>query len=475
MKKENIFDIIVIGAGSGGLNIASFINRVGLKVLLIDKSNAHIGGDCLNFGCVPSKALIHVARTVREAQRATRFGLTVSGEVDWQKVRSYIQQKQDIIRTHENADWFRSKGMSVVLGKASFVSKNTVAVNEVAYQGKKIVLATGSRPRVLEGKGIEQVTRVLNNENVFTMETLPQSLLVLGGGPIGIEIAQALSYLGSKVTVVDPGTQILSKEDRDIADVLQGQMKNEGVQFLLEHTLKEFTSPTEAVFMTNDGIEVRVTFDAVFIGIGRVLNIEGLELEKAGIEIDEKGKLVVDAYLSTTNKNVFACGDVAGNYQFTHAAEMHASVILKNFFSPFKKKFNGDSISWTTYTTPEIATFGVQETELKKRNIAYIVLVSDFNEDDRAITDEYQYGKAKLFITEKGKVLGGTLVAPHAGELIQELVLAQTNGLSVRSLFNKTYAYPTASRINKRLVSSYFASKLTATTNTLLRFLYRLF
>lgn len=475
MNKENTFDIIVIGAGSGGLNIAAFMNRVGLRVLLIDKSDSHIGGDCLNFGCVPSKALIHVARTVHEAKKAGEFGLVVEGRVDWLKVRSYIKEKQDIIRKHENADWFRAKGITVVLGSATFASKNSVLVDGVVYHGKKIVLATGSRPRLLVGQGIEKVARVLNNENIFTMAELPQNLLVLGAGPIGIEIAQALSFLGSKVTVVDPGTQILGKEDAEIAGVLAQQLKKDGVDIMLGHALKEFTSPTEAFVVSGAGNEVPVTFDAVFVSIGRVLNTEGLDLEKAGIKVDAKGKLLVDAYLRTTNKDVLVCGDVAGNFQFTHAAEMHASVILKNFFSPFKKKFNADSISWTTFTTPEVATFGVQETELKKRGIIYKALVSDFSEDDRAITDGYTYGLAKLFVSAKGKILGGTMVSPNAGELISELVLAEASDLSVDVLFNKTYAYPTATRINKRLVSGHFAAKLTPTANALLRRLYRLF
>lgn len=471
--KENTFDIIVIGAGSGGLNIAGFMNRVGFRVLLIDKSDAHIGGDCLNFGCVPSKALIHVARIVRAAKNASAFGVGTSGNPDWSKVRAYIKEKQDIIREHENAEWFRKKDMTVVLGVASFVSKNQVAVDGVVYSGKKIVLATGSRPRTLTGQGIEKVARVLNNENIFTMDSLPARILFLGAGPIGIELAQALSHLGSQVTVVDPGTQILGKEDREMAEVVQKELEKEGVEFRLGYALKEFTGPNEALCESKEKGAETFQFDAVFVGIGRVLNTEGLSLEKAGIQMDEKGKLIVDPYLRTTNKNVFTCGDIAGNFQFTHAAEMHASVILKNFFSPFKKKFSGDAISWTTYTTPEVATFGVGEAELKKRGVAYTVLASDFSEDDRAITDEYQYGKTKLCIDKKGKILGGTMVAPNAGELIAELVLAQKSGLGVGALFNKTYAYPAASRINKRLASSFFASKLTDPIKTLLRMLYK--
>ena len=470
MKQQ--FDIIVIGAGSGGLNIASFMNRVGFKVLLIDKTDAHIGGDCLNFGCVPSKALIHVSRQIRDAKKAGAFGITPSGSVSWEKVRTYIKQKQEIIREHENAQWFKDKGMTVLLGAASFASKNSVVVDGIEYCAKKIVIATGSRPRTLQGQGIEKILNVLSNENIFSMDSLPSRLLVLGAGPIGIEIGQALCVLGSEVTIADPGAYILGKEDPAIVAVLQNQMVQEGVQFLLGYKLKEFISSTEAVFLKETGEEVTVSFDAVFVGIGRALNTEGLALEKAGIACDEKGKLVVDPYLRTTNKNVYVCGDVAGNFQFTHAAEMHAGVILRNFFSPFKKKFSGDSISWTTYTTPEIATFGIQEQELKKRAIPYQLLSTNFEEDDRAITDEYQYGKSKLFINRKGVVLGGTMVAPNAGELIQELVLAQTSKLTVQALFNKTYAYPAASRVNKRVITEFFAHKLTPFTKKILKLLY---
>ncbi len=469
---ENTFDIIVIGAGSGGLNIASFMNRTGFKVLLIDKSDAHIGGDCLNFGCVPSKALIHVSRLVRDAKKAEAFGVTTSGSVSWENVRSFIKEKQDIIREHEHAEWFRKKGMRVVLGTASFTSKNSVEVDGIVYIAKKIVLATGSRPRALVGQGIEKVSNVLTNENIFSMDSLPPRLLVVGAGPIGIEIGQALCALGSSVTVADPNGHILGKEDSVIADVLQVQMEQEGVTFLLRYALKEFISSTEAIFSNETGEEVTVSFDAVFIGIGRVLNTEGLALEKAGIACDEKGKLVVDDYLRTTNKKVFVCGDIAGNYQFTHAAEMHAGILLRNFFSPFKKKFTAEGISWTTYTTPEVATFGLQEAELIKQHTAYTVLATDFTEDDRAITDEYQYGKAKLFIHKTGTILGGTMVAPHAGELIQELVLAQSKKLGVQALFNKTYAYPTASRINKRVATQFFADKLTPFTKKILKLLY---
>ncbi len=472
MKKDfNNFDIIVIGAGSGGLNIAGFMNRAGFRVLLIDKSGEHIGGDCLNFGCVPSKALIHVARMVYEARRAEAFGVHAQGAADWKKVREYIKEKQNIIREHENAEWFKSKGMTVLLGKAEFSSRNSVTVDGAEYFAKKIVIATGSRPRILTGQGIEKVRHVLNNENIFDMDELPRKLLVIGAGPIGMEIAQALRFLGSEVVVSERSNTILGKEDPEMSGIVLEEMKKQGINFRFGTTLKEFVSETEAVSTNTTGREEKISFDAVFIGIGRALNTEGLALEKAGIEMKD-GKITADEYLRTTNKNVFLCGDIAGGFQFTHAAEMHAGVILNNFFSPFKKKFSGDNISWVTYTTPEVASFGLWEAELKKRGAKYTILESDFSEDDRAITDDYRYGKTKIFISPKGKILGGTMVAPNAGELIQELILANSAGLSIKNIFNKTYPYPTAARINKRLASAHFAGKLTEFNKKLLRWLY---
>ena len=467
------FDVIVIGAGSGGLNIAGFMNRVGFRVLLIDKSDEHIGGDCLNFGCVPSKALIHAARMVHEAKKSRQFGIEVSGVADWRKVRAYIKDRQAIFREHENAAWFAKSGMTVVLGRAAFATANSVVVNGKEYYGKNIVIATGSRPRLISGQGIEKLSRVLNNENIFDMEDLPKKLLVIGAGPIGTEIAQALAFLGVEVVVSDSGSMILGKEDPEIAEVLMKKMQEHGVVFQMEHSLKEFTSPNEAVLTNAKGGEVNITFDAVFVGVGRALNIEGLDLEKAGIVLNERGSIEVDEYLRTSNRHVYLCGDIAGNYQFTHAAEMHAGVILRNFFSPLKKKFRGDHIAWTTFTNPEIATFGLQENEIKKRSMEYRILATDFSEDDRAITDDYQYGKSKLFVTTDGKVLGGTMVAPNAGELVQELILANSANISIEKLFAKTYPYPSAGRINKRAISVFMAHKLTEVSKKILKLLYR--
>ncbi|HLE24897.1 MAG TPA: NAD(P)/FAD-dependent oxidoreductase [Thermodesulfobacteriota bacterium] len=465
------YDIIVIGAGSGGLNIAGFMNRAGFKVLLIDKSDRRIGGDCLNSGCVPSKALIHVARLLKNAKEASRFGLTVNGKTDIKKVLGYVKEKQEVIRVHENAEHFRKIGMDVALGEARLTGPDLVTVGNETYRGKKIILATGSRPRKLNVPGIGNV-RYETNETIFDLEKLPEHLLVIGGGPIGIELGQAFRHLGSKVTVVEMDSKFLPKESPEIADVLHRRMVSEGVDFIFNATVKEFPSSNQAIIVNKDKKEIRLDFDTVLVSIGRDYNINGLSLEKAGIELENNGKkLKVDEYLRTTNKRVFVSGDVAGSYQFTHAAEVHAGVIINNFFSPFKKKLNNDHMAWVTYTSPEVATFGLNEEQLKQRGISYEKVVFDFEEDDRAIVDESHDGKLLLFIA-KDKILGGSMVAENAGELSQELILANSSGLKLKHIFGKVYPYPTASRVNKRIISLYYANKLTPFAKRVLHLFY---
>jgi len=475
-----MYDIIVIGAGSGGLNVASFMNSIGLKVLLLERSDEQIGGDCLNTGCVPSKALIHVARMQHSANLLSVFGPQVKGEIDLEKVMSYVKNAQATIRIHENAEYFRSKGMDVVLGKATFAGKNAVKVGDSIYHGKKIILATGSRPRTLTIPGVEEVersARLYTNENIFSLTNLPKRLLVIGAGPIGIELGQAFRHLGSEVTIMTNDAKILPREDSTLASILYERLKEDGVVFHFgKNTLRFEKGDTLVVEDSTTKTAEKLYFDAVLVSIGRILNTDGLELEKAGIKTDERGKILVDGYLRTTNKQVFVCGDVAGQHQFTHAAELHAGVIIKNMFTPFfKKKLTTDTLSWVTYTTPELATYGLNEIELKKRKIEYKVLESSFAEDDRAITDDAKYGYTKMFVDSKTKkILGGTMIAPNAGELIQELIMAITNGLTTSAIFNKIYPYPTAGRINKRVVTNGERGRLTSSVKRLLRFFFSL-
>jgi len=475
---EKMYDIIVIGAGSAGLSVGVTMNKFGFKVLMIAKTDKEIGGECLNDGCVPSKALIHVSRILKTAKKARAFGLSITGTPDFKKAIAYVHEKQEIIRKHENAKELREDGIDIVLGEAKFVGKKEVEVNAAKFKGKNIVIATGSKARKLDVPGVEKI-QYLTNGNVFSIDNLPENILVVGGGPIGIEIAQALNSFDRKVTVVQRGGMILEHDDEQVATILLHQLRQEGIECLLNADVESFTSPNTAVVKMKSGEIRNLHFDAVFAGIGRESTLEPLQLQCAGVQV-ENSKIVVDKYLRTTNKNIFLCGDIAGDLLFSHAAEFHARILINNFLSPSKKKLNNDHMSWVTFTDPEIASFGLNEKQLKDRGIRYEKLEQDFGGDDRAITDNYQYAKLILFISmgnlfQNEKILGGTMVAPNAGELIQELILANTSGLSINAIFNKIYPYPVASRVNQHLIVMHRQKRLSSGVKKVLQFAYKIF
>lgn len=454
-KKE--YDIIIIGGGSAGLGALGMAQEFGWKPLMIDKEEAHIGGDCLNFGCVPSKALIHLAKQFHGARKASQFGLEVKGKADMKSILNYVHSKQAVIRAHESADYIRAQGVDLKIGTAAFTDEETIHVGDEYFTAPRIILATGSRPRHIPFKGIDQV-KVFTNENLFyEMTELPDKLLVVGGGPIGCEMAQTFQRFGSEVTIIDMADRILNKERQEYSEILTEQLTKEGITIINKAKLSEFTSSTTAQIEV-DGGNKEIQFDAVLMAIGRVLNLEDLQLEKGKIETGERGKLVLDEYLRTSNQRVFASGDAAGKYQFSHAAELHTNILRHNFKSNFDKKYDARHMSWVTFTQPEIASFGLGEDYLQKNGIEYWRQDQDFSKDDRAIVDEYTYGKITLFLTpktfwnKKRKILGGSIIAPNAGELMQELTLAMEAELPIESIYEKLYAYPVASRINQQTV-----------------------
>lgn len=455
-KKE--YDIIIIGGGSAGLGALGMAQEFGWKPLLIDSDEKNIGGDCLNFGCVPSKALIHLAKQFHGARKASNFGITVEGKANMKKILNYVHDKQAVIRHHESADYIRSQGVDLKIGVASFVDEKTIKVNDAFFTAPRIIIATGSRPRHIPFKGIEQV-KVFTNENLFyEMDGLPETMLVVGGGPIGCEMAQTFQRFGSQVTLIDMADRILNKEKEEYSHILEDQLRKEGVNIINKAKLLEFTGPNTAKIEVNGEKVMEVNHEVVLMAIGRVLNLEKLDLAKANIETGERGHMILDDYLRTSNKRVFASGDAAGMYQFSHGAELHTKLLKHNFQNNFDKKHQADHLSWVTFTQPEIATFGLTEDYLSKNEIEHWRQDQDFSKDDRAIVDEYTYGKITLYLTPKGfwnkkrKILGGTIIAPNAGELMQELTLAMEAELPIDTIYDKLYAYPVASRINQQTV-----------------------
>jgi len=471
-----IYDLIVIGAGSGGLSVGLGLHELGFKVLLIEKSDASIGGECLNNGCVPSKAFIHISKEIYQARNVDQYGLQQSGEVDLRAIWNKVQVAQEKIRGHENADFFRQQGLEVVLGRAEFSGPQEVVVEGVRYKGKRVAIATGSKPRKLQVPGVDKVD-YYDNENLWQLAQLPKRMLFVGAGPISMELGQSFARLGSQVVMVEMADRVLGHEPPEVAEILMERSRLLGMEILLNASVECFTESRKALIKhLHDTRELE--FDVVVVGIGRTINTQVLQVHKAGIKTDDRGNIKLDPYFRTTNKKVVVLGDAAGSLKFSHGAELQATTIISNFFSPFKKKVKYDNFSWVTFTDPEVATFGLSETEIKRRGIKYERLKLDFSEDDRAITSDYTYGTLIMYVKpgwfgfSDARILGGTMVAPLAGEMFQELVLAQSEGLGLKSIFNKIYAYPTASRVNKTMALNWYLRALKPWMTKLMKLIY---
>lgn len=470
------YDLIVVGTGSGGLSIGLTMLELGFKILLIEQDEHHIGGECLNTGCVPSKALIHVSRLIHQSRLAADFGLSHSGKPDFERVKAYIQSRIDQIRSHENADYFRQLGIDVVIGTARFTGHSSLEAAGQTFTGKRIVIATGSQPIPLRVPGVETVPWY-DNRTIFSMASVPDRLLVVGGGPVAIELGQAFHRLGSRVTIVQSKDRILANELPDVSVLLQERLSGEGIDIRVHTKLVGFPSPTTADLTNNEGIHHQVGFDAVLVAIGRQVNVNALQPEAAGIET-EAGRLKLDAQLRTTNPRVYAIGDVTDQLYFSHTAEMQAPILLNNFLSPIKQKVSYRHFSWVTFTDPEVATFGLSEKQLNQQGIAYEKLTYTFDEDDRAVIDNYTYGRLWLYLSNsrgplsKRRLLGGSIVAPQAGEMIQDLVLASEAGLGIGAIRQKIYPYPVASRVTKMALLEQLKQQLPSWLKSVLRGLY---
>ncbi len=477
MKK---YDVIVIGAGSAGLGNSGMANSMGLDTLLIERNEHHFGGDCTNFGCVPSKALIHISSQFHAAKNISRFGVTCSGKADMKKVLSYIHEKQDIIRGTEDAAALRSHGMDVVIGEAKFKDKNTIQVGEDLYTAKVILLCTGSKPRKAKIPGIENTT-VYTNENIFFDCTeLPDHLVVIGGGAIGCELGQCMSRLGSKVTLINRGERILKNEPPSVSKILEGVFEEEGITVLNNSEVKNLTATT-ATIENKDGTKQEIPCNAILVAIGRVVNTESLGLEAGGIELTKRGKIKNDPYFKTTNPKVYVIGDAAGTYMFSHGAEKMVKMLWRNLLIPFfKKKDHQKDLSWVTFTEPQVAHFGLTEQQMNDQNIRYYRQDQSLDHDDRAIIQEYTYGQQKLWMEGRGKrskrkILSGSLIAPNAGEMMQELELAKHAGIPIGKVNSRVYPYPVQSRINQKTTRGFLHATYSDFHQKMRRFAFRLF
>ncbi len=454
MKK---YDVIVIGAGSAGLGSSGVANVLGLKTLLIEKDADNFGGDCTNFGCVPSKALIHIANQFHQAKSAERFGLKTSGKAEMGSILDHIHQMQTFIKKTEDGEALRKKGIDVVVGEAVFDSKDTLKVNDEIYTARIIVLCTGSSPRMLDIKGMDSVKTYTNETIFFDCRELPENLIVVGGGPIGCELGQAFSRLGANVTIVNRGDRVLNKEPEKVSKILETRFRKEGIQILNKAEVRLFEDGKARITSKEKEI-LEAPCDAVLISVGRTVNTKGMNLDAAGIELTENGKIKVDQYLQSTNKKVYVIGDAAGSFMFSHGAEKMVRQLWRNLLIPiFKKKNTWNDLSWVTFTDPQVAHFGLTEEKLQEQGVEYQRQDQGFGHDDRAIVEEYTYSHMSLWFDDNGsigkkKILSGSMVAPGAGELVQELEMAKHAGIPISELNDRVYPYPVAARINQKAI-----------------------
>lgn len=445
-------DLIVIGAGSGGLVTAYIGAAVKAKVTLIEKHR--MGGDCLNTGCVPSKALLRSAKFLAQARRARDFGCDAAHvEFDFARIMERVQRVIRQVAPHDSVERYTALGVECIQGEAQIISPYCVAVNGRTLTTRNIVIASGARPAIPQIPGIE-ATGYYTSDTIWALRTLPRRLLVLGGGPVGCELAQAFARFGSHVVQLQRGDRLLKNEDPEISELLMNQVAAEGVELRMNHTPKEFRVEAGRKLLSaeHQGKNLDIEFDALLVAVGRTANTQGFGLEALGIPLRDDGTLAVNHYLQTSLPNVYAVGDVTGPYQFTHVAAHQAwYAAVNSLFGSFKKfRVDYSVIPRATFTEPEIARVGLNEQEARRRGIAYEVTRYALDDLDRAIADEATQGLVKvLTVPGKDKILGATIAGEHAGDLLGEFVTAMRHGLGLNKILGTIHIYPTLSEVNK--------------------------
>lgn len=481
-KPAACYDLVVIGAGTAGLVVAAGAAGLGLglKVALIEKSL--MGGDCLNVGCVPSKCVIRSSRVVAEIRDAAPFGIQPPGRIDinFAAVMQRMRQIRAGISHHDSAERFRKLGIDVFFGSAQFVSSETIAVNGSQWCFKKAVIATGARATRPRIPGLAEAG-YLTSETVFSLTERPRQLAVIGGGPIGCELAQAFHRLGSEVTLLHKHGHLLDREDADAAAIVQQQFLKENLHLILDSSREkvEKTETGKVIHFRQTGAVRTVVVDEILAGAGRTPNVKGLNLEAVGVEYDARRGVVVNDHLQTTNPHIYAAGDICMNWKFTHAADAAARIVIKNtLFSPFgwgRSKLSNLVMPWVTYTDPEIAHVGLYEQEAQAKGIDTNTIKIPFSVVDRALADGESEGFVKI-LHKRGsdQILGATIVAPHAGEMISEISLAVVTKQGLSALSGVIHPYPTQAEAIKKAADAYRRTLLTPRTKSFLKLLTKL-
>jgi pyruvate/2-oxoglutarate dehydrogenase complex dihydrolipoamide dehydrogenase (E3) component len=456
------YNLVVIGAGVAGLVTAAGSAGLGAKVALVERD--FMGGDCLNTGCVPSKALLRAARAFAAVRDAAPYGIEVpaGSRVDFGQVMARMRRLRASLSRTDSAERFRTLGVDVFLGAARFSGPDTVAVNGTTLRFKRAVIATGARASALPIPGLREAG-YLTNETVFSLTELPRRLAVIGAGAVGCELAQAFARFGAKVTLLEVAPHILPIEDRDAASLVEKSLVRDGITILTDCKISgiDKQGADKVLKYSIQDKSDSVAVDEILIGVGRTPNVEGLNLEAVGVAYDPKTGVHVNDRLQTTNPKIYAAGDICSKYKFTHAADAMARIVIQNALFLGRARASALTIPWCTYTDPEIAHVGLYEHEAQKQGLTVKTLVQPLHDVDRAVLDGETEGFVKVHVAGKGKIVGATIVASHAGDLISEITLAMVGGISLGTIARTIHPYPTQAEAIKKVADAYNRTRLT--------------
>lgn len=462
-------DICIIGAGSGGLSVAAGASQMGAQVILVEA--AEMGGDCLNYGCVPSKALLAAAKSAHAHRSSSKYGVqSQDPRIDFKAVNRHVKAAIAKIEPHDSQERFEGLGVTVIREHGHFIDPHTIKAGDHTIKAKFFVVATGSRASIPPIKGID-ATPYLTNESIFELTSCPDHLIIMGGGPIGMEMAQAHRRLGAKVTVIDK--QVMPNDDPTLVSVVKRNLEAEGIVFVEGEFVDSVSHDPKSKSVTVQTKSHTIKGSHLLVATGRAANLDNLGLDKAQIVHTPRG-IVVNDRLQTNYKHIYALGDCIGSLQFTHVAGYHAGIVIRNILFKLPAKADLSACPWVTYTDPELAHVGLTEDQAKSKHSNIDITIFPFEDNDRAVAENHTEGFIKVISTKKGKILGASIVGQGAGDLIHSWTLALQNGWGLSKMASPIAPYPTRSEISKRVAGKFFTPKLYGkTTKTIVSFLMK--